>query len=164
MNTRCSMCQSCGWAAIPVSKTRATCWVMAAIFSRLVPPSGTGISSWMCVYHSGPSNHRVTGMSAAPVCTASAAAPPIMCAFSPKKSTSIPPPVTSRSAGRHTRPPARSRCARMPNRCTPPVAGSTSKPSPSRKAKKRRASDSGLSRSATVVSLGTPRPMIQAPA
>lgn len=37
-----------------------------------------------------PSNHKVTGINAAPVCTASAAGPPVMRAFSPKKSTSIP--------------------------------------------------------------------------
>ena len=37
------------------------------------------------------SNHKITGISAAPVCTASAAGPPIMRAFSPKNSTSMPP-------------------------------------------------------------------------
>src|SRR5262249_52352369 len=37
VNTRWSMCQPSGCSAIPASKTRATCWVIAATFSRLVP-------------------------------------------------------------------------------------------------------------------------------
>ena len=76
----------------------------------------------------------------------------------------MPRPVTSRSETRQTRPPARSRWASTPNRLSPPVAGSTSKPSPSRKARNRWNSDSGLSRSATVVNLPAARLMIQAPA
>ncbi len=79
VNTRWSMCQSSGCASnagledpghLPASSP--------ATFSRRVPSSGTGISSWMCAYPSGPSNHSVTGIRAAPVCTASAAAPPII--------------------------------------------------------------------------------------
>ena len=141
-------------------------WVIAATFSRLVPSAGTGISSWMCAPQPGPSNHSVTGSRAAPVCTASAAGPRPSSAPSRRR---IPPryrpPVTSRSetAGRPGRP-ARSRWARMPNRLAPPVAGSTSMPSPSRKARNRWNSDSGLSRSATVVNEPAPRLMIQSPA
>ena len=141
----------------PASYTAASCWVMAATFSRLVPSAGTGISSWMCAPQPAPSNHSVTGSSAAPVCTASAAGPPIIRAFSPKNSTSMPPPVTSRSETRQTRRPARSRWASTPNRLAPPVAGSTSMPSPSRNSRNRRNSESGLSRSATVVNEPAPR-------
>ena len=132
--TRCSMCQSCGCSVIAASKTVASCWVIAAICSCLVPSAGTGISGWMWAPQHPPSYHSVTGISAAPVCTASAAEPPIILAFSPKKSTSMPAPVTSRSASRQTRPPARSRWASTPNLLTPPVAGSTSMPRLSRKA------------------------------
>ena len=111
-----------------------------------------------------PSNHKVVGSSAAPVCTASAAGPAIIRAFSPKNSTSMPRPVTSRSETRQTRPPARSRWASTPNRLSPPLAGSTSMPRPSRKSRNRWNRDSGLSRSATVVNFPTPRWMIQTPA
>src|SRR5216683_7494826 len=91
------MCQSCGWALIPASKRRATSCIIAAAFCFLSPSAGTGISSWICTPQPSPSNHKIAGISAAPVCTASAAGPPIMRAFSPKNSTSMPPPVTSRS-------------------------------------------------------------------
>ena len=134
MNTRCSMCQSCGCAVIPAWNTPASCCVITAIFSCLDPSPGTGISSWMWAPQHEPSYHSVTGIRAAPVCTASAADPLIILAFSPKNSTSTPPPVTSRSASRHTRRPALSRWASTPNLLTPPVAGSTSMPRLSRNA------------------------------
>ena len=43
MNTRCSMCQSCGCSPMPFSKSAASCWVMTAAFSLRVPSAGTGI-------------------------------------------------------------------------------------------------------------------------
>ena len=45
MKTRWSMCQSCGCSVMAISKIRAICWLIAAIFSVRVPDSGTGISS-----------------------------------------------------------------------------------------------------------------------
>ena len=53
--------------------------------------------------------------------------------------------------------PARSRWASTPNRLSPPLAGSTSMPRPSRNATNRSYSDSGLSRSITVVNDPAPR-------
>ena len=76
---------------------------------------------------SSPSNQVAVGISAAPVCTASAATAEIR-AFSPNISTSTPLSFRSRSLTRQTRPPPRSRWARVPNGLPPPVSGSTSKP------------------------------------
>src|SRR5271165_4482785 len=67
----------------------------------------------MCAPQFSPSYHSVTGISAAPVCSASAAGPPMILAGSPKNSTSIPLPVRSRSHSRATRPPVRSRCTAL---------------------------------------------------
>ena len=60
----------------PASKTRATSCIIATVFCLLSSSAGAGISSWTCTSQSFPSNHRVTGIDAAPVCTASAAGPP----------------------------------------------------------------------------------------
>ena len=76
---------------------------------------------------SSPSNQVAVGISAAPVCTASAAVAAIR-AFSPNISTSTPLSFRSRSLTRQTRPPARSRWARVPNGLPPPVSGRTSNP------------------------------------
>src|SRR6266700_3864935 len=75
----------------------------------------------MCAPQFFPSYHSVTRISAAPVCSASAAGPPMIMAGSPKNSTSIPLPVRSRSHSRQTRPPARSCCARTSNLLAPPL-------------------------------------------
>ena len=98
----------------PSSKTRASCWVIAATFSALVPAAGTGISSWMRApqpssleperhrHQRGAGLHRQGGGRGHPGLLAEevdldAAA------------------VTSRSPTRQTRPPARSRWASTPN-------------------------------------------------
>ncbi len=128
------MCQSAGCALIPSSKACAICCVIAAARCFLSPSAGTGISAWKRTPQPSSSNQSVTGISAAPVCTASAAGPAIIRAFSPKNPTSMPLPVTSRSHGRQTILPARSRCASTPNGLLPPLAGSTSMPRPSRNA------------------------------
>src|SRR5260370_938354 len=65
----------------------------------------------MCTPQPSPSNHKIAGISAAPVCTASAAVPPLLPAFSPNNSTSIPPPATSRE---RLRPVARVRWHGLP--------------------------------------------------
>ena len=131
------MCQSAGCALMPSSKARAICCVIAAVRCFLSPSAGTGISSWKRTPQPSSVNQSVAGISAAPVCTASAAGPAIIRAFSPKKSTSMPLPVTSRSHGRQTILPARSRWASTPNGLLPPLAGSTSMPRPSRNATNR---------------------------
>jgi hypothetical protein len=61
-----------------------------------------------------------------------------MRAFSPKNSTSMPVPVTSRSQTKAASLPARSRCTRTANELlVPPLAGSTSTPRPERNATNR---------------------------
>ncbi len=106
----------------------------------------------------------MTGSRAAPVSSARAAGPAGIRAGSPKKSTSTPAAVRSRSANRQTRPPARSRSARTANGgWVPPLSGMTSMPIEVRKATNRSNSDSGRSRSATVVN-GSPVSTAQAPA
>ena len=164
VNTGCSMCQSAGCFLIPSANTSASCWVIAAAFCLRSPSAGTSISGYRYTPQPSSVYHRMAGTSAAPVCTASAAGPGIIRAFSPKKPTSMPLPVTSLSAGRQTTLPARSRWASTPNRLFPPLAGSTSMPSPSRNATNRSYTDSGLSRSITVVNDPAPRAMIHAPA
>ncbi len=135
---------------------------MAAAFSLRLPSAGTGMSGVMFANQPSSVNHSVTARSEAPVCTASAAGPAAIRAFSPKKSTSTPLSVRSRSQSRHTRCPARSRWASTPNTFAPP-SGSTSMPRPSRNATNMSNTDSGLSRSATVVKL-MPRATTKAPA
>src|SRR5580693_7202438 len=117
----------------------------------------------MCAPQSSPSNQVATGISAAPVCTARAAVEAIR-AFSPNISTSIPVSFRSRSLTRQTRPPARSRWARIPNGLRPPVSGRTSIPRLSRNRTNASYTDSGRSRSATVVNEPAPRATTQAPA
>lgn len=117
---------------MPEANASAIICVMAAAFSARVPVWGTSISGCTRPRMTGLSSyHRVTGSSIAPVCTASIAGPAGIFAASPKNFTSMPEADRSRSATRQTRPPARSRRARMPN-AAPPVCGSTSMPRPSR--------------------------------
>ncbi len=126
---------------------------MTAAFSLRLPSAGTGMSGLACAYQPSSVNHSVTARSDAPVCTASAAGPAAIRALSPKKSTSTPLSVRSRSQSRQTMWPARSRWASTPNTFVPPVSGSTSMPRPSRNLTNMSNSDSGLSRSATVANL-----------
>ena len=126
---------------------------MAAAFSLRLPSAGTGMSGLACAYQPSSVNHSVTARSDAPVCRASAAGPAAIRALSPKKSTSTPLSVRSRSQSRQTMWPARSRWASTPNTLGPPVSGSTSMPRPSRNLTNMSNNDSGLSRSATVANL-----------
>src|SRR5262245_59333047 len=92
------MGQPCGWPAARrpgPDISRGTCHygrgerVAAMQGSRAAAsssrPKTRASSPGRCTPQSSPSNHKITGISAAPVCTASAAAPPIMRAFSPKR-------------------------------------------------------------------------------
>ncbi|KUH37818.1 hypothetical protein ATE80_16385 [Streptomyces kanasensis] len=149
------MCQSSGCSAIPPAKASASAWVITAVFSARVPEAGTSTGGCTCPRIVDASSYQsVAGSSSAPVCWASSAGPAGIRARSPKKSTSTPDADRSRSATRHTSPPERSRRASAP-KALPPVCGITSMPSDSRYATNRSYSDSGSSRSATVVN-GTP--------
>ncbi len=126
------MCQSSGCSAIPPAKASARACVIAEVFSVRVPSSGTSTAGWTRAPITGvPSYQRVTGSSSAPVCWASSAGPAGMRAVAPKNDTSTPDADRSRSATRQTRPPARSRRARVP-KAAPPLCGRTSMPRPSR--------------------------------
>ncbi|GDY58051.1 hypothetical protein SVIO_086740 [Streptomyces violaceusniger] len=116
----------------PEAKASAISWVMTVIRSARFPSPGTSTGGCTRPRITGDSSYqRVTGSSRAPVWRASAAGPAGIFARSPKNDTSTPEADRSRSATRHTRPPARSRRASVP-KALPPWCGSTSMPSPSR--------------------------------
>ncbi|GAA5017860.1 hypothetical protein GCM10025734_69180 [Kitasatospora paranensis] len=150
---------------MPSAHTSAVDCTIAVVFSWRDPSAGTGTSGWISARSIGPSYQSVTGNSAAPVRWASAAGPAGIRVGSPKKSTSIPAAERSRSPTRQTSLPSRSRRASVPiTDRSEPVSASTSMPRPSRYATKRSNSDSGLSRSATVVNGYPPAEAIHAPA
>ena len=157
IQTRCSMCQSAGAPRSPRRRHRRSAASSPGPWRRGRPVDGTRTCGWIRPCHRRRSGYqRVTGSSAAPVSCASAAGPAGIRAAAPKKSTSIPVDVRSRSASRQSTPPLRSRSASSEyGGRSPPVSGTTSMPSDSRNATNRSNSDSGCSRSATVVN-GTP--------
>ena len=147
------------------ANTSASRWVIAAAFCFRSPSAGTGISAMQMhppAVVGEPEDDREqrrAGLHGQRRRARASSAP------SRRRSpTSMPLPVTSRSAGRQT---ARRPAAAGPARRTGwprRWRGSTSMPSPSRYATNRSYSDSGLSRSTTVVNEPAPRAMIQAPA
>ncbi len=145
------MCQSAACSAMRSANTSASAWVPPRTWSVSRAPGSSIGAPIHCPQPSGV-NHRLTGSSAAPVFAASSAGPPGIFAASPKNCTSMPLRDRSRSATRQIAPPARRRAASTSEGVLcPPVSGSTSMPRLSRYATKRSNSDSGLSRSATVV-------------
>ena len=165
VNTRWSMCQSCGCAR----DARLEDLAPAAGSSRRPSPAwcprrAPGSPSWMCAPQPAsvePQRDRQQGGAGLHGQRRRAGHHPRLLAEEVHLDAAAGDVPVGR-AGRPARPPAAAGPACRTG-WSPPVAGSTSMPSPSRKATNRWNSDSGLSRSATVVNEPAPRAMIQCP-
>jgi hypothetical protein len=151
------MCQSSGCFAIVPANASATVCIAVPTRSFSRPGPSTGTSGANVRRQPRSVKAQTVGMSAPPVCAARSAAPPGIVAARPKNVTGTPPLPRLRSTRRQVDPPSASQ-----SRSTselgrgPPVSGTTRMPRDSRYSRKRRYSDSGFSRSATVMN-GPPR-------